>query len=432
MGGVLRVGQVEQRMKLIVVGLNHKTTPVALRERLAFASEELPAALQQLVAQEGLGEALLLSTCNRVELYGVCRDPDSGVASASRWLALNRGVEIDTLLPHLYSHVGTEAMQHGMRVAASLDSLVVGEAQILGQMKQAYRDAVASGTSRTVLNRYFHLAFQVAKQIRTETEIARHPVSIASVAVNLARKIFGELDGHTCLLLGAGEMCELAARHLSAQGVRIRVANRTLARAQTLAASFQGEGYALEDLAAILPQADIILSSTGSTLPLVSAAMVRTALKQRRQRPQFYIDIAVPRDLDPKISDVDNAFLYDIDDLAKIVAGHQKERSQGMVAAEAMILGAIPAFNQWLDTLEVVPTLVALRQKVEQMRDQEVARAIAGWSDLNPDGQKRLEAMARLLVNKILHSPLSQLRQLASEPDGSRYVDATRKLFELE
>ncbi|MBF0183816.1 MAG: glutamyl-tRNA reductase [Magnetococcales bacterium] len=419
-------------MKLIVVGLNHKTTPVALRERLAFANEEYPAALSNLLQQEGMQEGLLLSTCNRVEIYAVCGDPDSGVATVSQWLAQSRSVDTDTLLPHLYHHIGNDAVQHGMRVAASLDSLVVGEAQILGQMKQAYREAVAIGSARTVLNRYFHLAFQVAKQIRTETQIARHPVSIASVAVTLARKIFGELDGHSCLLLGAGEMCELAARHLSAQGVRIRVANRTLSRAQALAESFQGQGYALDELATILPQADIIISSTGSTLPLVSAAMVRAALKQRRQRPQFYIDIAVPRDLDPKISDVDNAFLYDIDDLAKIVADNQKDRSREMVAAEGMILGAVPSFSQWLETLEVVPTLVALRQKMEQLRDQEVAKAIAGWSDLNPEGQKRLESMARLLVNKILHSPLSQLRQLATEADGSRYVDATRKLFELE
>ncbi|MEO5364462.1 MAG: glutamyl-tRNA reductase [Magnetococcus sp. DMHC-8] len=419
-------------MKLIVVGLNHKTTPVALRERLAFADEELAPALTRLLNLEGMHEGLLVSTCNRVELYGVCTDPDNGVATASQWLAASRGVDRDTLLPHLYSHVGAEAMRHGMRVAASLDSLVVGEAQILGQMKQAYRAAVDCGAARTVLNKFFHLAFQVAKQIRTDTGIARHPVSIASVAVALARKIFGELTGHTCLLLGAGEMCELAARHLTAHGVTILVANRTLARAQVLAENFQGQAYSLEALGEVLPRADIVISSTGSAVPLVSAAMVRGALKQRRQRPQFYIDIAVPRDLDPRISDVDNAFLYDIDDLSRIVADNQKDRGREMATAEGMIAQAIPAFSQWLDTLEVVPTLVALRQKLETLRDQEVARALAGWSDLTPEGQKRVEALGRLLVNKMLHSPLSQLRHLAAEPDGALYVAAARKLFELE
>ncbi|MBF0462385.1 MAG: glutamyl-tRNA reductase [Magnetococcales bacterium] len=419
-------------MKLIVVGLNHKTTPVALRERLAFAAAECAPFLSHLLNLEGMHEGLLISTCNRVELYAVCAEPENGVAAASQWLAESRGVELDTLLPHLYSHTGTEAMRHGIRVAASLDSLVVGEAQILGQMKQSYREAVESGSAKTVLNKFFHMAFQVAKQVRTETNIARNPVSVASVAVTLARKIFGDLTGHTCLLLGAGEMCELAARHLVTHGVTILVANRTQARAEALAATFQGRGYPLDALNQILPMADIILSSTGAATHLVTASMATTSLKQRRQHPQFYIDIAVPRDLDPKISDVDNAFLYDIDDLSKIVTSNQKDRGQEMAAAEEMILQAIPAFSRWLDTLEVVPTLVALRQRMETIRDQEVAKAVATWSDLTPAGQKRLEAMARLLVNKLLHSPLSQLRQLAAEPDGTLYVDAARKLFELE
>ncbi|MEO5339461.1 MAG: glutamyl-tRNA reductase [Magnetococcus sp. MYC-9] len=419
-------------MKLIVVGLNHKTTPVALRERLAFADEDLAPSLTDLLAGMLLQEGLLLSTCNRVEIYGVCAATERGIESVGRWLASNRGVAWEALLPHLYSLAGEEAMQHGLRVAASLDSLVVGEAQILGQMKQAYRLAAECGATRTVLNKYFHLAFQVAKRVRTETGIARHPVSIASVAVSLARRIFGELAGRSCLLLGAGEMCELAARHLTSHGVTILVANRTLLNAQRLASTFQGQAYPLDRLADVLPQADMVLSSTGSTTPLVTAPMVRTALKQRRQRPQFYMDIAVPRDLDPKISDVDNAFLYDIDDLSKIAADNQHDRGQERLAAETMVRGAVPGFSQWLETLEVVPTLVALRQKLETLRDQEVARMVAAWPDLNPEGQRRLELLGRQLVNKILHAPLSQLRQLAAEPDGALYVDATRKLFELE
>ncbi|MBF0161932.1 MAG: glutamyl-tRNA reductase [Magnetococcales bacterium] len=419
-------------MKLIVVGLNHKTAPVAMREQLAFPAPELVPALEQLLALEGMQEGVLLSTCNRVELYGICRSAEDGIETVARWLSSLRQVEQDKLQPYLYSHVDKEAMGHGIRVAASLDSLVVGEAQILGQMKQAYRTAVECGAAKTILNKFFHLAFQVAKQIRTETGIARHPVSIASVAVTLARRIFGNLEGHTCLLLGAGEMCELAARHLLSHGVTILVANRTLQNAQALAATFHGQAYALQQLDDILPLADIVLSSTGSPTPLVSAPSVRAALKKRRQRPQFYIDIAVPRDLDPKISDVDNAFLYDIDDLSKIASENQQDRHQERQAAENLVLQAIPAFSQWLETLDVVPTLVALRHKLESVRDQEVARMVAGWPDLSPEGQKRLETLGRLLVNKILHTPLSQLRLLAAEPDGALYVDAVRKLFELE
>ena len=419
-------------MKLIVVGLNHKTAPVALRERLAFAATEIAPALTRLLALECIHEGLLLSTCNRVEFYGVCGDPEGAIAVVSQWLAAHHNIEPDTLYPHLYSYDGTDAVGHGFRVSASLDSLVVGETQILGQMKEAYRVAVEAGTSGTILNKFFHLAFKTAKRIRTDTGIARHPVSIASVAVTLARKIFGRLEGHVCLLLGAGEMCELAARHLVSHGVTILVANRTLSRAQHLAETFNGQAFPLEELDKILYLADIVVASTGSPTPLVRPSMVRAALKQRRQRPQFYIDIAVPRDLDPEIGDVDNAFLYDIDDLSKIVVGNKKDRGQEMVVAESIIIEAIPGFSQWLDTLKVVPTLVALRRKLETIRDQELAKSMAGWPDLTPETQKRLDSLGRLLVNKILHSPLSQLRRLATEPDGTLYVAAVRKLFELE
>ena len=419
-------------MKLIVVGLNHKTAPVALRERLAFPPEKIVSALARMLTLDGVREGVLLSTCNRVEFYGVTVQPEAGIATVRHWLAQHHDISPDTLFPHLYSHEADDAVRHGMRVAASLDSLVVGETQILGQMKQAYRDAMEAKAAGTMLSKFFHLAFRTAKRIRTETGIARHPVSIASVAVTLARKIFGRLEGHTCLLLGAGEMCELAARHLRAHGVTILVANRTLARAQRLAETFQGEAFALADREAILHRADIVIASTGSSTSLVTAAMVRAALKQRRQRPQFHIDIAVPRDLDPEIGDVDNAFLYDIDDLSKIVASNRDDRGQEVRAAEAMVTQAMPEFAQWLDTLDVVPTLVALRHQCEAMRDQALAKTVAGWPDLTPDEQQRLEALGRLLVNKMLHAPLSQLRKLAAEPDGTLYVDAARRLFKLE
>lgn len=419
-------------MKLIVIGLNHKTAPVALRERLAFAANEIPSALAQLVALPTIQEGILVSTCNRVEAYCTASNTDQGKSDVALWLAKNHHLEIDDLHPHLYFHEGDQAIEHGFRVASSLDSLVVGETQVLGQLKQAYRDASEAKTTGPLLNKFFHTAFQIAKQVRTDTGIARNPVSIASTAVTLARKIFGRLEGHTCLLLGAGEMCELAARHMVSHGVNILVANRTLSRAESLAKQFNGQGYALQDLETILPKADILIASTGAALPLVQATMVHQALKQRRQRPQFYIDIAVPRDLDPAIGNVDNAFLYDIDDLMKIVSSNQDDRSKEMVAAQAIIQQAVPHFNQWLDSLEVVPTLVSLRKKLEGIRDAELKRTLSGWPDITPKEQQRLESMARLLINKTLHSPLSQLRHLSTEANGHLYVDAIRKLFELE
>ena len=419
-------------MKIFVLGLSHKTAPVSVRERFAIPAGDCGRHLQGLMALREIAEAVLVSTCNRLEIYGACRDPVVGGAVASRWLATENNVEADSLSTHLYTWEGLDAVVHGFRVAASLDSLVVGEAQILGQMKQAYREAQTAKSSGPVLNKFFHQAFQTAKRVRTETEVARNPVSVASAAVLLARRIFGSLQGHTGLLVGAGEMCELAARHLVAQGVRIVVVNRTLARAQALADSFDGEAQPLEALGSILHQADILIASTGADTYLVQASMVQAALKRRRQRPQFYIDIAVPRDLDPEIGNVDNAYLYDIDDLARIVSENQKDRGRAITDAEAIIAETAPLFIQWLDGLEVVPTLVALRHKLEAMRDLELAKALAGWPNLAEEDRKRVELLLRLLVNKILHPPLSRLRQLSAGEDGGLYVDATRKLFELD
>ncbi|MEO5333162.1 MAG: glutamyl-tRNA reductase [Magnetococcus sp. YQC-5] len=418
--------------KIVIVGLSHKTAPVAIRERFAFAATEVPHCLNQLHRMPGVNEVALLSTCNRVELYCACQDSDQVTQEIRAWLATNRDCSLPTLAPHLYIHAGDAAVRHGFRVASSLDSLVVGEAQILGQMKQAYQQASDAHVLGPILNKFFQHAFQAAKQVRNETGIARNPVSIASAAVALARRIFGALQGCRCLLIGAGEMCELAARHLVSDGVKILVANRTLERAQNLAASFDGEAISLNDLESHLDRADIILSSTGAPSHLVTASMVKTALKRRRQRPQFFIDIAVPRDLDPTIAQVDNAYLYDIDDLTRIVENNLKDRGQEMAAAEAIITKKTSEFLQWQDTLELAPVLTALREKLETIRDQEIAKALAGWPGISQDDQKRVEQLGRLLVNKILHTPLSCLRRLAAEPDGNLYVDAARQLFQLD
>ncbi|MBF0454767.1 MAG: glutamyl-tRNA reductase [Magnetococcales bacterium] len=419
-------------MKIIIVGLSHKTAPVALREKVAAAGNSLENQLLDLVALEPLSEGLILSTCNRFELYCVSSDPEKGAEAIRHWLSQSHQIEPDALYPHLYTHQDEAAIEHGFRVAASLDSLVVGEAQILGQMKQAFKEAFDLGTTGTLLNKLFHRFFQVAKKIRTETGIAKNPVSIASVAVNLARRIFGRLEGHTCLLIGAGEMCELAAQHLVSQGVKILVVNRTLDNAQKLAAQFHGEGFDLSQLDNQLQRADIILSSTGASHLMVEAASVQKALKARRQRPQFYIDIAVPRDLDPEIVQVENAFLYDIDDLMQIVADNRGDRGREIGSAEQIIALEITPFVQWLQSLAVVPTVVALKEKVESLRDQELEKLQKSWPDLSDSERKKLEKFARLLVNKILHQPLKQLRTMAGEENSELYVDAARKLFELD
>ncbi|MBF0191494.1 MAG: glutamyl-tRNA reductase [Magnetococcales bacterium] len=419
-------------MKIVIVGLSHKTAPVAIRERLAFTAEELPRCLNELRTTPVVREAALLSTCNRVEIYGAGQNPEQVAEEIMGWLTTARGLDRDLLESHLYRLTDRDAVRHGFRVAASLDSLVVGEAQILGQMKQAYQLAGETGSSGTVLDKFFQHAFHAAKQVRNDTGIARNPVSIASAAVSLAQRIFGDLKGCRCLLIGAGEMCELAARHLVSDGVEILVANRTLSRAVALAETFGGEAVSLAELENHLDKADIILSSTGASGHVVTAPMIKAALKKRRQRPQFFIDIAVPRDLDPAIGQLDNAYLYDIDDLSRIVENNLKDRGKEVIAAEVIVEKRSDEFMRWLETLELSPVLTALREKLETIRDQEVARAVGSWPDISPEEKKRVEQLGRLLVNKILHAPLSRLKHLAAEPDGDLYVDAARQLFQLD
>lgn len=418
-------------MKILIIGLNHKTAPVAIREKIAPSDDQLSDWLRELTGLEGVEEGLILSTCNRFEVWLISNQVEHAQAVMVRLLAGKGQMDVETLEPHLYVHEGEAAVTHGYRVAASLDSLVVGEAQVLGQVKQAWQLASEVGSCGTVLGRYCHQAFRVAKKVRSETGLAKNPVSIASVAVGLARKIFGVLEGHVCLLIGAGEMCELAARHLAGQGVRILVANRTLARAQELAMRFDGEGFGLADLGRRLAEADIIISSTGAVRPIVGTEMVRAALKQRRYRSQFYIDIAVPRDLAPEIAQIDNAFLYDIDDLEKISQDNRQDRDLEIAAAEAIVAGGVGDFINWVRSLEVVPTLVALRESLETIRDQEVEKALKGLAALSQEDRERVSQLAKRMVNRILHVPTTQLRECGGHEDGAALVEAARKLFRL-
>ncbi|MBF0610340.1 MAG: glutamyl-tRNA reductase [Magnetococcales bacterium] len=419
-------------MKLAVIGISHKTAPIALREKLAFAGDGLVEQLAQLVTLPLVSEAAILSTCNRVEIYFATNEPEEGTRQVIQWLADHHGLNVADILQHTYQFSDEGAVRHGFRVASSLDSLVLGEPQILGQMKQAFQTAFNAGTTRHTLNRYFHRAFQVAKRVRSETAIAENPVSIAYAAVELARKIFGNLNNHTCLLVGAGEMCELAARHLVTHGIKqVLVTNRTYSRAVRLASEFDGQAFPMEELPSQLERADIILSSTGATTFVITPPMVSAALKRRRQKPMFFIDIAVPRDIDPQVGKLDSAFLYDIDDLNQIVENNRKERGQAAAAAEAIVAQETPEFLSWQESLSVVPAVVALRQYMEGIRDEELTKAFASWSTLPPQEQEKVAKLTRLIINKILHTPTSRLKSLSTSEDAPLYVETLRRLFNL-
>nr|CRH07514.1 Glutamyl-tRNA reductase [Candidatus Magnetococcus massalia] len=419
-------------MKIVVVGLNHNSAPVALREKVAFSGDQLPEDLRTLTSLDAVAEGTILSTCNRVEIYLASRDPDTAAAQTSQWIAESHALDPSDLFPHLYIKSESSAVEHGFRVAASLDSMVMGEPQILGQMKQAYQQSVANECSGLVLHRFFQHAFLTAKRVRSETSIAESSVSVASAAVELAKRIFGELNGHTCLLIGAGEMCELAATHLVANGVEeVLVTNRTFERAVSLAEKFNGHAFPLDQLEENLHRADIIISSTGSTVYMVNPEMVETALKERLQRPMFFIDIAVPRDLDPEIGQVDSAFLYNMDDLSQLVESNRQDRALAADEAQEIVSTEVPAFTNWLGTLDVVPTIKALRQRAEGLRDEVVQKHLSGW-ELTDHDRKKVENLARQLVNKMLHDPTERLRALSAEQEGDLYIDAARRLYKLD
>lgn len=418
---------------LCIVGVNHRTAPVALRERLAFPLAGLTAALGDLRAVPGVHEAAIVSTCNRVEIVAGTSLPANAVAEGiEAFLARVREVERATFAPHLYVHHGRDAIRHLFRVAASLDSMVVGEPQILGQMKDQYIAAATAGTSGPVLHKAFHRAFTVAKRVRTETGIASKSVSVASVAADLTRTIFETLDDKTVLLIGAGKMSQLVARHLQARGCGdIMVTTRTFDHAVQLAREFGGTPIPFERLAEYLKHADIVIGSAGAADHLIGPAVVQDVLRARKQRPMFFVDLAVPRNFDPAINTLDNVYVYDMDDLARTSADHTGEREREALRAEAIVESEADRFVQWLGGLDVVPTIVALRQKIETIRQGELEKALASLQDQAPRHRALLDALTSSIVNKILHAPLASLKRESAgdEPDLAASV---RRLFDLE
>jgi glutamyl-tRNA reductase len=355
--------------RIVLIGLNHKTAPVEIREKFADICVDGAAPLEQLSRIGRVKEVLFISTCNRMEILFTTSTLDQGIGAVVSFLADVYGQTSAALKPYLYIHLDQEAVKHLFRVACSLDSMVVGESQILGQIKQTYRDATEARTSGVILNRLLHKAFSVAKRVRTETKIGSSAVSVSYAAVRLARKIFDDLRDKKAMLVGAGEMAELAAEHLRSHGVeQIVVANRTLDRALELARRLNGTTVSLEELGQELERVDIIISSTGSPHPVIKAREVRKRMRARRNRPLFFIDIAVPRDIEPEVNRIDNVYLYNIDDLQSIVEVNQAERLKEAVRAEHIIESEALQFEGWLRTLEVVPTIVSLRQKAEEVR----------------------------------------------------------------
>ena len=405
-------------MSLVLIGVNHKTAPIELRERIAISREDLPETTRALAAVPGVAECMIVSTCNRVEILAAVESPAIDVAS---FLHRHFGLDHELLAPHLYEHRDQEAVSHLFRVAASLDSMVVGEPQILGQVKEAFAVARASGTVGGQLEHLLQSTFAVAKKVRTETEIGSNSVSIASVAVELARKIFGSLQGRTVFLVGAGKMSELAARHLVQQGAgAILVTNRTQERARRMAEAFAGQVIPFEELYEAASQADIVISSTGAPHPIFRREHGQAFLHRRRNRPMFFIDIAVPRDVDPLMGKLECIFVYDIDDLQQVAVAHLSERSREATAAEALIAGEVERFQQRQLTVNVAPAIVALQRQAEEIRQAELKRAQAHLGPLSAEQIAVVEALTRGLVNKFLHPPMQALKQAARENDATR------------
>ena len=419
-------------MKLLLTGLNHRTAPVEVRERLAFEEKSLPEALDQLKRRPGLLEGMILSTCNRVEVAVTADEQADAEASVESFLAEARSVERAWVSPYLYRFDGPDAIRHLFRVASSLDSMIVGEPQILGQLKSAYALAKEHGALSGFLDLVLTRAFNVAKRVRSETDIGESAVSVSYAAVELARDIFGSLHGQRVLVVGAGKMAESAARHLARAGVsEVLVTNRTRQRAETLAEAVGGRVIEYDSFHDSLPDVDILLASSGAPEYIVTQEQMKAVLGKRRNRPMFLIDIAVPRNIEPTVDHLDNVFLYDIDDLDKVVDSNLRGRSEVALQAEEIIREEVERMMLRLKTREIAPTIVSLQDQLEQWRTGEIERQRARLGRLTPQQEEAIEAITRGIVNKIAHGPITELRRQAGDPSSLHLLSMIRKLFRL-
>jgi glutamyl-tRNA reductase len=413
-------------MQLFAFGINHQTAPLEVRERVAFSADGLPQALRDLVDHEPVREAAILSTCNRTEVYCSTQEPGKAV----RWLAGYHHLKASAVEPYVYTLPRERAVKHAFRVASGLDSMVLGEPQILGQIKQAVRTAEKAGTLGLVLHKLFQHTFSVAKEVRSRTEIGASSVSMAAAAVRLAERIFPAIAEQKVLFIGAGEMIELTATHFGAQHPRtMTFANRTLERARELAERLGGQAVSLNDLADVIAGQDIVVTSTASPLPIIGKGMIERALKARRHRPMLMIDLAVPRDVEAEVGRMDDVFLYTVDDLGKLVQEGREARLQSVSAAEQIIDAKVVDFMRWLAGREVVPTIRALRDQAERARRHELERALRRVAKGEPPEQV-LEALSQALTNKLMHGPTSALHH-AQEPDRDALVRMLERVYQI-
>jgi glutamyl-tRNA reductase len=418
-------------LRLLAVGVSHRTSPVELRERVDFARGGLDAAIRAVVARGVASEVVVLSTCNRAEVYAVVDSAQSDGALTG-FFSEYHGVEPAELSEHLYLHTGPDAAQHLLRVAAGLDSLVVGEPQILGQVKAAYRIAQEQHSTGVVTNRLFHSAFAAGKRVRSETGLAEGAVSVSYAAIGLAKKIFGDLTGLNVLILGAGEMAKLTGIHLQSQRVKpVTIVSRNVIAADGLARQLGGRAARWAELDEVLSAADILITATGAAETVLGKVRVDEVMRSRRNRPLFVIDIAVPRDVEPSVGDLDQVFLYNIDDLRMIVQENLARRSSEFARAEAIVSEEVSKFSSWLNSREIIPTLVALRQRFEAIRRAELDRLAPKLAGLPPEASARLEEATRLILEKLLLPPTEQLKSVRDETMVVAYADALNRLFGL-
>jgi len=420
-------------MKLCITGLNHRSAPVEVREQLAFEASALPAAFARLLSIGGVTECLILSTCNRVEVAVAAQDGFDCRPVLEEFLAENRKVERKWLAPYLYHYQEEEAVRHLFRVAAGLDSMVLGEPQILGQLKTAYAAAKAEGALGGWMEQVVTRAFAVAKRVRSETGIGENPVSVSSAAVELAREVFGSLAGKRVMVVGAGKMSELAARHLRRAGVStIFVTNRTLERALAMSESCGGVVVEYDRFLKVLPEVDILIASSGAPFYILRKDQMRQVLELRRQRPMFLIDIAVPRNIEPAVNELDNVFLYDIDDLERVVEANLGERRRRAEQADRIVAEEVERLMARLRTRELAPTIVSLQEQLEQIRQAEMARFRARLGSLTAQQEAALEALTRGIINKIAHGAIAELRRQAERSDGFSAIEIIRRAFRLD
>ncbi len=416
------------KMQLLALGINHKTAPLDVRERAVFAPENLPKALSDIIQRGVAQEVAIISTCNRTEIY--CGLKPEQTAETSEWFCKYLNLNADDVKPYLYEHPNELAVQHAFRVASGLDSMVLGEPQILGQMKDAFATAHKAGTTGKILNRLFQQTFSVAKTVRTDTAIGASAVSVASAAVTLAKQIFSDLSQKTVLLIGAGEMIELCARHLSENSIgHIIVANRTVERAELLAKEFDAEAISLTEMPLRLADADIVISSTASQLPILGKGSVERALKERKHRPVFMVDIAVPRDIEPEVGDLNDIYLYTVDDLKDVVQENMKSRQKAAGEAEKIIDTKVVEFMRWAHSLDAVPTIRAFRESAISIQEAEIEKAKRQLAR-GEDPTKVLEQLGRSLTKKLTHDPTTVLRQADHDGDAL-LLEAARRLYNL-